>query len=321
MRPCPCLADRVSLSPGTDAGRRGAEPAAPAADGSRILHFREIDSTNSEIARRAENGAADGLVVIADYQAAGRGRRGRSWRSKPGNLAMSILVRDVGPLARAAELSFAAVLAAHDALCLTVRDADGNPILPHIPEGQGAFPLHLKWPNDLLLHGRKLGGVLLEMDGPRDAPRVIVGIGINLHDFPPDARYPATALGVHGLSCDRNDLAQALIGCFDVWRARRLDTGFSALRTAWIARAATDWQGSVTLNLDGNQCRGRILDLDHDGALLFRPEGEDAGDAAGDHTAVRRITAGEVCFGPVSSAAPESLPSDDVGNQVHAAGH
>ena len=140
-----------------------------------------IDSTNEEALRLARAGEPGGAVIWAREQSAGRGRRGRNWVSKAGNLYLSILLRPDAALADAAQLSFAAALAVKNALQRLATNGDGPP------------PLTLKWPNDVLMSGNKISGILLEgaaaaNSGPKGARTeyLVIGIGINLRHHPED---------------------------------------------------------------------------------------------------------------------------------------
>ena len=138
----------------------------------------ELDSTNAEARRRAEAGEGGPVWITAAAQTAGRGRRGRAWSTRRGNLAATLLTVTDRPAAEAAQLSFVAALAACDLAdtCL----------------GPGAA--RLKWPNDVLVHGRKAVGVLVESGGRTDGRLwLAVGIGVNLAHAPQDVERPATA--------------------------------------------------------------------------------------------------------------------------------
>lgn len=152
--------------------------------GGEILTFDETDSTNDLAAQAGRDGLAEGLVIFAESQRAGRGRLGRKWVSPPGlNLLFSILLRPVMPVERWPELTFCAALAvAETAECFT---------------GQ---PARIKWPNDVLLSGRKIAGILLESHQARTPGFVVVGIGLNVlqreQDFAPELRERAGSLAM-----------------------------------------------------------------------------------------------------------------------------
>ncbi len=236
----------------------------------RLGRFAEIDSTNEEAKREAARGAAEGTLIWAHAQSAGRGRRGRHWVSVPGNLYMSVLLRPpVGPGA-AAQLGFAAALAVGDA------------VLPLLPAAAG---LAYKWPNDVLVGGRKISGILLESQatGEGRLDWLVVGIGVNLVSFPPDAEFPATSLAAAGAAAIGVDaMLEAVAGRFHFWYERWRVDGFRPLREAWLERAA-GIGAPIRVRLHNGESEGRFVGLDTEGALLIE-------DAAGR----RRIAAGDV---------------------------
>jgi hypothetical protein len=147
-----------------------------------VLHaFDRVESTNDEARRLAEQGAAAGAVVVAAEQVKGRGRHGRAWASPPGNLYASLLLRPDCRIAAAAQLSLVASLALAEALvALAPPDAD----------------VRVKWPNDVLVRGAKVAGLLLESASAAHerVAWVVVGSGVNIASAPADTLYPATAL-------------------------------------------------------------------------------------------------------------------------------
>lgn len=243
----------------------------PAAPAGFALHWHDsVGSTMDEA--RALIGAASGVhqVVMAGEQTAGRGRRDRAWSSPPGNLYLTVALDHGRPLAEAAQLSFVAALALRDGLQATGVPADA---------------ITLKWPNDILLQGRKLAGLLLETAG-QDGGWVLIGSGINIAHFPPDTPYPATSLAASGFDITPAELAEAYLAALARWfRAWRAD-GFTPVRSAW-QRAAAGIGGPVTARLADGEKTGIFADLDADGALLLR--GEDG--------RTERVLAGDVFFG------------------------
>lgn len=236
----------------------------------RIEVFDELDSTNEEARRRALSGEAGPLWIVARRQSAGRGRRGRTWTSADGNLFATGLFRlDASP-ARAAQLSFAAALA--------VGDLAGGAIGPE--------RVRLKWPNDVLVEGRKLAGILLESGAHPDGGLwLAVGVGVNLAHHPDDAERPATDLSMHGGALTPEVAADRLAVRFEHWRGVWARQGFASIREAWLARA---WGlgERCRAQLDGETLEGVFADLAEDGALrLDLPTG-----------ARRFISAGDVFF-------------------------
>ena len=221
----------------------------------RLVAFDEVGSTNDEAKRLAEAGAEDGTLVWAKSQHSGRGRRGTSFVSPPGNLYATMVLRpDCAPL-EAAQLSFVAALGVSDAL------------------GRFAPPLSeiaFKWPNDVLLNGRKVAGILLEssMTAPDRLDWLIVGIGVNLISAPDDTAFPATSLRDEG--CGKVDVGEALENLcrhFLTWANRWLDDGFAPVRQAWL-RQAKGIGEEININLHDESLACRFVDLDEGGSLI-----------------------------------------------------
>lgn len=233
----------------------------------RIEQVAEIDSTNEACRLRALVGEAAGLVIRADRQTAGRGRRGRSWTSPAGNLYASILLRPQRPVSEAAALGFAAVTAIGD-----VAEA----LLP-----PGARVEH-KWPNDLLIAGAKASGILLEAQ----PGFVVLGIGVNIASHPADTPYPATDLVTAGAApIAPQALLERLLAAFAPLYDRWERDGFAALVPAWLRRAA-GLGVTIEVRLERETLAGTFLDLEPDGALrLGLSDGTE-----------RRIAAGDVYF-------------------------
>ena len=226
-----------------------------------------IDSTNEEARRLADAGEAGGCIVWAKEQTAGRGRRGRDWVSKPGNLYVSILLRPDALLADAAQLSFAAALAVKNSLQRLATNGNGPP------------PLALKWPNDVLLHGKKLSGILLEGSGktqpsPQGAQTdyLIVGIGINLRDHPDYTPYPATNMEAEtGYKIDAEKAMKELVSEFDILYRTWLEDGFQAIRWLWLGSAFRLGE-PIEVQQNDKRIKGIMSDLDEDGALRIETE-------------------------------------------------
>lgn len=217
----------------------------------RIEVFDALDSTNEEAKRRALTGEAGPLWIVARAQTAGRGRRGRAWTSAAGNLFTTGLFKlDASP-ARAAQLSFAAALAVGDVAASVISHE----------------AVRLKWPNDVLVEGRKLAGILLESGSHQDGGIwLAVGIGINLAHHPEDAERPATDLSVHGGAMAPEEAVERLSARFEHWRAVWARDGFAPIRETWLARA---WGlgERCTARLEGETIEGVFADLAEDGSL------------------------------------------------------
>ena len=255
-------------------GAAGDGPQIPLAPpGYRLRRFDDLDSTNDEAKRQAAQGAPDGTVFVARRQTAGRGRRGRSWESPEGNLYASLLLRpEYGPQ-QAAQLSFVTALALAD----TVRA-----ILP--PKKC----VELKWPNDVLVKGRKISGILLEAaPGGGGLDWLVIGCGINIVSHPKLQEGKATSLAAEGASAPALDsvldiFLQALHGGIARWEAN----GFAPVREAWLTSAHGVGR-PIVVRLPGETLRGTFSALDENGALKLELAG------GGE----RLVTGGEVYFG------------------------
>jgi len=244
------------------------DPRASAA-GVRLIAHEVLVSTNVEALALAGRGERGPLWVTAGRQSGGRGRRGRTWVSEPGNLFASLLLTDAAPAEHWPELAFVAALAVHDAI------AELAPALR--PQ------LFIKWPNDLLVAGRKLAGILIEGEGE---DRVVVGIGINCVSHPLATDYPATDLAAAGASITAEALFMALSAKM-VGRLAQWNKGehFSTIRADWLARAAGRGE-LMRVRLPDQEVEGHFETVDDAGRLvLFLPEGGqraiDAGDVVG----------------------------------------
>ena len=219
-----------------------------------------VASTNALAMTAAQEGAPAGFCVVADRQTSGRGRRGRAWHSPPGfGLYTSILIRPRIAAGEVPLVTLAAGLAAAEA----------------IHDATGAMPA-LKWPNDVLLSGRKVAGILTEMATiGNQVSHAVVGVGINVHqalgDFPGELHETATSLALAtGKSVERSKLAAGLFNAFERWYAQLEAAGSGPLLEA--GRRASATLGSVVEVHAEDAWRGVALDLDGDGALLVRDE-------------------------------------------------
>jgi BirA family transcriptional regulator, biotin operon repressor / biotin---[acetyl-CoA-carboxylase] ligase len=240
--------------------------------------FDAIDSTNAEAARRAAAGDVGPLWIRATEQSAGRGRRGRSWTSDPGNLFITYLGAMARPPAEIALLSFAAALAVAD-------------VADHVIGRPTAL---LKWPNDVMIVGRKVAGILLESGAASDGRTwVAVGIGINVASAPSDVNQPIVALSaVTGAKAITLDALEALLRRrLAFWAGCLERDGFVQLREAWLARAH-GLGGLVVARLGQEEVTGVLRGISADGAMEL-----DVPDKG-----TRLISAGEVFFGAATAA-------------------
>lgn len=227
-------------------------------EGVRHIALDEVGSTNEEALLRARGGERGPLWITARTQTAGRGRRGRSWVSEPGNLYATLLLADPCVPARAAELSFVAALAVHDAV-VAVAPA----LRPR---------LLLKWPNDVLIGGRKGAGILVEGEGGPGGFVTALGIGVNCARHPSDAAFPATDLAAEGVVLPPDQLFPLLAGNM----ARRLaqwqrGDGFAAIRADWLDRTCVVGE-QVRVRLPDRVVAGTFSGVDDAGRLLLQSE-------------------------------------------------
>lgn len=245
------------------------QPKLPAAY--RLVLYDTVDSTNDEAKRLARAGAKEGTLVWTIEQTAGRGRRGHTWASPPGNLYASLILRPRCRIDQAAQLGFVAALAVGATLgSILKKRLDG---------------LSYKWPNDVLLCGRKIAGILLESElGEGDILEfVVVGVGINLVSSPRDTEFPATSIAEEDLGTVSPGVAlEEFSGHFQAWEERWREEGFAPVRAAWRAYAAALGE-SIQVHLEPATLHGRFLDIDQHGALLLESAGE-----------IRHISAGEI---------------------------
>ncbi|WP_170478981.1 biotin--[acetyl-CoA-carboxylase] ligase [Ruegeria arenilitoris] len=194
------------------------------------LHvLQEVDSTLNEAARIAPS--AQGPVwIMAHNQTAARGRRGRAWANPQGNLAATLLMRPQGNPEQAALRSFVAALALFDACVAVTGRASG---------------FSLKWPNDVLLNGGKLAGILLESTGQANqVTHLAIGIGVNLSQAPgadkvePDALRPVSLLSETGTNVTPEDFLSELAVAYAKYETQFSIYGFEPIRAAWLSRAA-----------------------------------------------------------------------------------
>jgi len=241
--------------------------------GRQIHCFAEVDSTNVRAAQLAEQGAEEGSVVLAEAQSAGKGRLGRRWESPPGvNLYLSVILRPHILPRQAPLLTFLSSLA----VARTI-------------EAESGLRPTVKWPNDVLLHGRKVAGLLNEMNAETERINyVILGIGVNLNmqreAFPAELRYPATSLALElGRPIDRSRFCRRLCAELDRLYGEYAAAGEEAILNGWLAYF--DLIGKVvTVSAPDRTLDGVVAGLAPDGALLLRRD--DGG--------VERILAGDV---------------------------
>ena len=227
-------------------------PPAPFSSDERIRTVDTTPSTNDDVALLARQGAPEGTWLRAGQQTGGRGRQGREWRSPPGNLYASTLVRLRPGDPPAASISMVAAVALHELV-----NTYGSPAKPCI----------IKWPNDLLVDGAKLAGILLE----RHEDAVIVGFGVNLAAHPTDLERPATSLcALSGSAPDPAPFLEQLAASFAEWVSRWRSAGVREVRSAWLAKAHPLGTALSSTDPDGKQIDGLFDGLDEHGSLRLR---------------------------------------------------
>jgi BirA family biotin operon repressor/biotin-[acetyl-CoA-carboxylase] ligase len=250
--------------------------------GKTIHYSQSIDSTNSKAYQLALQGAKEGEVVIAESQMEGRGRLGRRWFSPPFlNLYLSLILRPQIPPHRASLITLMAAVATADA----IQNYSG--LLPQI-----------KWPNDVLLRGRKVAGLLNEIQSEMDRIHfVILGIGVNLNMdekmFPKEIRGMATSLKREmGETISRKDFLRSLLIVLEGWYATFLKEGGIPVLEAWRGRAEIEGK-HVIVSSFGESLSGIAVDVDSDGALILETEeGERKRIVAGDIEYSRELKVG-----------------------------
>lgn len=215
--------------------------------GRNVLCFDEVDSTNDVAATAAAQVGSDGLVVLAESQRAGRGRLGRAWLSPPGrNILMSVLLLDPHNTLPHDGLTIAAGLAAAEGV-----------------EASTGCHCGLGWPNDVLLDGRKLCGVLVELHTAGGRRCLVTGIGINVNACPSDDEVdqPATCLADHaGEWIERTEIVQAVLRRMDHWVGLLAEGRTESLHGAWLSRCGM-LNRRLTVLRAGQRYVGRVLDI------------------------------------------------------------
>jgi BirA family transcriptional regulator, biotin operon repressor / biotin---[acetyl-CoA-carboxylase] ligase len=229
-------------------------------DGFRFRRYEVVDSTNSKALEAARDGEENGLWIVARHQTAGRGSRGRTWIGQDGNLFSSLLLVEPAEVGILGELTFVFALAVRDTLFELFLE-----------RGLQAA-IFLKWPNDVLVDGEKISGILLESHEIARRRILIAGIGINCAGHPENVTWPATDLRASGVEITSDALFVRLSGHV----ARRLmiwdrGKGFAGIRSEWLASAVGVGE-AIRAQLPGGTFEGIFEDIDDAGKLLLRTE-------------------------------------------------
>lgn len=226
-----------------------------------IVYFQETDSTNLRAKSLADRGAPEGTVVIAESQTEGRGRRGRTWFSPAGEgIYVSVILRPALSPNEASRLTLlAAVAAAETLLHLTLLN------------------VRIKWPNDIMVRGKKLAGILTQVSTEMDAvDYIVVGLGINvntpLKDFPDDLRSSATSIQAEmNGPFPRISLLRLYLERFEDRYETFKQSGFQPILERW--KELSDIIGKkIRVDLLNHHCMGEVLDIDQDGILILRDQ-------------------------------------------------
>lgn len=221
-----------------------------------VHHFETLGSTNDLAKELAAQGAPEGTVVVAEAQTGGRGRLGREWNSPPGvGLYVSLVLRPMLPPMDLPQITLTTAVAVVRAVRRVAGVAPG-----------------IKWPNDLLFNGKKLGGILTEMETESDRIRyVVVGLGLNVNNpgFPPELAATATSLTLTaGGTFSRVNLLKAWLEEFEELYGRFLNQGFPEILEEWKCSTVTLGR-AVTVRQGPREISGQALDVAPDGALLL----------------------------------------------------
>lgn len=241
--------------------------------GRKIICLAEADSTNTAAFKLAEENAAEGTVVIADCQSRGKGRLGRSWASPKGvNLYCSVVLRpSISPVA-ASQLTFLSVVA----VARTI-------------EASSPLQAWIKWPNDILINGKKVAGLLNEMSAETEKVNfVVLGIGVNINmtvdQFPPDLRHPASSLFLEsGRILNRNRFIRALLTELDDLYNVYITRGYEPVREEWLSRSQLAGR-TARVSCQDHIITGEIKGIDDMGALLLDVGGREERILSGDVT-------------------------------------
>jgi BirA family biotin operon repressor/biotin-[acetyl-CoA-carboxylase] ligase len=215
-----------------------------------IIHeFSKLESTNKTVAELAIlNKISDHEIILAKSQSAGRGRANREWISPEGNLYFSLLLKPQIALEKIPQLSFVAIAA----LRLAVKDSMA------------------KWPNDLLIEEKKVGGLLLESKiSQENCEFVIIGIGVNIDSNPSATIFPASNLKNFGDEISPTELLKKFLDEFENLYQNWLNFGFTKARQIWMEKAYR-LNEEVTLKIDQKELRGIFLGIDEEGNLLLK---------------------------------------------------
>ncbi|ABD86620.1 biotin--[acetyl-CoA-carboxylase] ligase [Rhodopseudomonas palustris] len=261
--------------------------------GRTVLHVAEIDSTNRAMILLGQSGAEHGTVLVADHQTRGRGKGSRAWFSRPGgSLCVSVLIRTGRGFQDAPQLALLGAVALWEAVADQTRIAAG-----------------IKWPNDLLVDGRKICGILAEAhsDPAGDLDFVVLGFGLNVaieqRDFPDELRDSAISLStLAGAAVDPTGLLNSFLDSLKVWLPLWESVGVSAFASTWTRHA--EHLGQIVRITDGDEpITARLLGLADDGALRILDE----------TGSIRLVHSGEIATGISVGRGPDQISMKHTG--------
>lgn len=249
----------------------------------RVIEFDAIDSTNAEAQRRAVQGERGPLWLRADQQIVGRGRSGRAWSSPSGNLSASFLFAPACQPDKLHQLSLLAGVAAHDTIVAALSATSAT------------APVVLKWPNDVMIDGAKVGGILVESSTIAGDTVAVIGCGVNIAVAPDVSDRAVTALAAHGMrETPAQFLARLDVNMLDWLHRWSAGAGFAAVRTAWLQRSYPLGE-HISVNANAGLVQGSFAGLDEDGALLVQDSTR----------SVRRFHFGDVIVGGDGATHPK----------------
>lgn len=261
-----------------------------------IIHeFEELKSTNSHAMNLAKNKQIfEKEIIVAHQQNGGRGRMDRKWESPKGNLYFSLILQPKVSTDKVVQISFIAAVALRKALEEIIQCSFGekvNLVDANISAGLQTPPstscaqddknrlIQNKWPNDILVNGKKIGGILIENDGNL----VVLGVGVNILSNPENTIFPATNLGEFGVEISPQKLLEKFLDEFEILYKNWLDFGFVGIRNSWL-QGAFRLKKEIKINLGEKVLIGNFEDIDLEGNLLLKIDDE-----------IVRISYGDVC--------------------------
>lgn len=220
-----------------------------------INHYQELESTNCLALQLIKNNSINhNQIILADLQTAGKGRMGKNWASPEGNLYFSLILKPQKPINISAQLSFLSAVAM--GLTLAKFGAEKK--------------INYKWPNDILIDGKKVAGILLESD----ADFVVLGVGVNIKFYPENTTYPATSLHQEDfIISNKENLLKKFLENFSNLYQKWLNFGFAPIRNLWLAEAFNLGK-EIKVNLPGKSLSGVFKDVNKEGNLVLEIDGK-----------------------------------------------